>query len=210
MKVISFVSQKGGSGKSTLAISCAVVAGEQNKKVLILDMDPQKTSENWYQARQGDTPQLAVVNHLNLESAVEGATSKGYDFLFIDTPGRDEPCIASVIKQSDFCLIPCRPTPNDMKATPPTVSTIKRLEKPFCFVLTQTPFRGLRIKEAETALSIFGLVCPVKIVMRTSYQDAQGCGLGVTEYEPSGKASEEIRLLWQWLETKMEKMCDES
>ena len=32
------------------------------------------------------------------------------------------------------------------------------------------------------------MVAPVRIVQRSAYQDAQGLGLGVTEYEPERKS----------------------
>jgi chromosome partitioning protein len=31
----------------------------------------------------------------------------------------------------------------------------------------------------------------------------------VTEFEPEGKAAEEVRQLWQWITKKMEKFTDE-
>ena len=34
---------------------------------------------------------------------------------------------------------------------------------------------------------MLGMVVPVRIVQRSAYQDAQGMGLGVTEYEPEGE-----------------------
>jgi chromosome partitioning protein len=48
MRVITFVTQKGGSGKSTLAFCCGVRAEETGKRVLLLDMDPQATTELWF------------------------------------------------------------------------------------------------------------------------------------------------------------------
>ena len=90
---------------------------------------------------------------------------------------------------------------------PPTVATINRLDKSAVFVLTQTPPRGERIREAEAGLSMLGIVCPIRIVARAAYQDAHGAGLGVLEYEPEGKAAAEIRLLWAWIEKKMEKVA---
>ena len=45
MSIITFITQKGGSGKTTLVLSCAVAADELGVRVLILDMDPQKTAE---------------------------------------------------------------------------------------------------------------------------------------------------------------------
>jgi chromosome partitioning protein len=206
MTVISFVTQKGGSGKTTLAISCAIAAVQAGGRVLILDMDEQGTAEAWYQDREADAPQLVRVRASELERALQAAKAKRFDWILIDTPGRDEPGQAAAIRASDLCIIPCRPSPADMKATPATVETIKRLDKPAAFVLTQTPPRSYRIREAERGLSVLGMVAPVHIVLRNAYQDAQGAGLGVTEFEPEGKAAEEIRALWKWITKKTGKV----
>jgi chromosome partitioning protein len=203
MKVISFVTQKGGSGKTTLAINCSVIAAAgRGVRVLIFDMDNQQSAENWYQSREANHPQLVSITAAELPKAIDLA-AKQFDFVFIDTPGRDEPAQASAIMQSDFCIIPCRPSPTDLQATPVTVATVKRLGKPFAFVLTQTPARSFRISEASAALAKLGDVCPVTIVSRNAYQDAQGLGLGVVEFEPKGKAAEETKLLWKWIQSKI-------
>ena len=204
MRVISFVTQKGGSGKTTLTFCCAVAAQERGAKVLIVDMDSQGTAEAWYQDREIETPQLARVDAVHLPQALDAAKRQGFDLVLLDTPGRDEPATAAAIRASDFCIIPCRPTPGDMKATPPTMATIKRLGKKGAFVLTQTPVRGTRLEEAEAGLLVLGMVSPVRIVARHAYQDAQGRGLGVTEFEPRGKAAGEMRRLWQWIITSLE------
>ena len=72
MSIITFVTQKGGSGKTTLVLSCAVAADELGVRVLILDMDPQKTAESWYQARESSTPKLAAVTAAELQTAHQG------------------------------------------------------------------------------------------------------------------------------------------
>jgi chromosome partitioning protein len=206
MRVLSFVTQKGGSGKSTLACFCAVAAEETGKRVLILDLDPQQTATAWYKDREAETPVLAAIHSADLPEALSKARQNGFDFVFLDTPGRDEPGTAAAIRVGELCIIPCRPTPSDMKATPPTVNTANRLKKDVAFVLTQTPPRGQRIVEAEKGLAMLGMVCPQRIVMRHTYQDALGAGLGVTEFEPDGKAAEEIRALWSWIARKLEKL----
>jgi chromosome partitioning protein len=206
MRVISFVTQKGGSGKTALTLSGSVAAEETGKRVLIVDLDPQGTAEAWYQDREAETPKLVRIDASELDEALATARTNAFDFVFIDTPGRDEPSIAAAIRVADFCILPCRPTPADMRATPPTVATINRLNKPMAFVLTQTPPRSYRIREAENGLSVLGMVAPMHIVLRNAYQDAFGAGLGVTEYEPEGKAAEEIRALWKWIAKKIEKV----
>ena len=206
MRVITFVTQKGGSGKTTLATSCAVAAEQAGCKALILDMDPQGSAEAWYQDRESETPRLARITSSELDPAISNARSAGFYIIMIDTPGRDDPATTAAIRAADLCVIPCRPTPADMKATPPTAATIKRLKKAAAFVLTQTPVRGFRISEARAGLGMLGMVAPAPIVSCNTHQDAYGAGLGVTEFEPDGKAAQEIRELWVWLQGRLEKV----
>ena len=186
MRVVTFVTQKGGSGKTTLVLSCAVAADELGARVLVLDMDPQKTAESWYQARESPTPKLAAVTAAELQTAIMGGHER-FDVILIDTPGRDEPSTAAAIRHADLCLIPCRPTSADMKATPPTVATINRLSKVSAFVLNQTPPRGYRIREAARGLSVLGLVAPVHVVARNAFQDAHGMASQSPSPNPMGK-----------------------
>ena len=206
MKVIVLVTQKGGSGKTTLCINLAVAAQRKKKSVLILDMDPQGTAEAWYQEREASQPRLVRLDATDLDKAMQLANKENFDYVFIDTPGRDEPAVASAIRHSDFCLVPCRPTPADMKATPPTMATIRRLEKPAAFVLSQTPPRGYRINEARQGLSVLGTVAQPIVVSRSAFQDAQGAGQGVVEFEPDGRAATEINNLWSWLNNQLGKL----
>ena len=206
MKTITFVTQKGGSGKTTLATNCAVAAERSRLKTLLIDLDPQGTAEAWYQDRESETPKLVRVSGAELGKAVQQAKQNGFALVIIDTPGRDEPLTAAAIRVADFCIVPCRPTPADMRATPPTVATISRLGKHAAFVLTQTQPRGGRLREAEAGLSMLGIVCPIRIVSRTAYQDAHGVGLSVQEFDAEGKAAEEINALWRWIQRKLEKL----
>lgn len=209
MRIITFITQKGGAGKTTLAVNCAVAAEKTNKRVLILDLDPQASAEAWYQDREADTPRLVRIESRTLPEAIAKAKQAGYDYIIIDTPGRDEPATTAAIRAADFCIIPCRPTPVDLKATPPTVATINRLSKQAVFVLSQTPARGERVHEADAGLSMLGIVCPVRIVARNAYQDAHGSGLGVMEFDPEGKAAVELAQLWAWIERKIAKVVHE-
>jgi chromosome partitioning protein len=206
MRVIAFVTQKGGAGKTTLALACAVAAEQAGQRVLVLDMDPQASASAWYENREAETPRLAKVTASELDQAMTKARAAGFKVVLIDTPGRDDPATAAAVRAADLCVVPCRPTPLDMKATPATAATIQRLGKAVAFVVTQAPARGFRISEARAALGMLGMVAPTVIASRSDHQDAYGAGLGVTEFDPKGKAAAEIQELWGWLSGRMEKV----
>ena len=113
--------------------------------------------------------------------------------MFIDTPGVDSPGTLSAIRAADVCIIPCRPTPADLRAFKPALAAIFRLEKRFAFVLNQTPPRSYRVRDAADGLAVLGVLPDVNIVARNDHQDAIGMGQGVTEFNPSGQAAGEIR-----------------
>jgi chromosome partitioning protein len=76
-------------------------------------------------------------------------------------------------------------------------------------VLNQTPTRGPRVTNAATALDdkaaldVSGVLAQPFIVMRNDHQDALSAGLAVSEYAPASKSADEVRCLWQWVETKL-------
>ena len=207
MKTISFVTQKGGAGKSTLAISCAVAATQRGAKVLMLDVNPQKTAFEWWERREAETPVVGEVKSKDLASYLSRAAESGFDYVIVDTGGKNDPSIAIAIEQSDFCVVPCRPTIADISAVRETIETAKRFNKPIGFVLSQTQSRERkeRLQQAE-ALNAFGALAPCRIVTRGDYQDSLGVGEGVTEYSPDGKAASEVNALWDWIEAKTNKI----
>lgn len=202
MKAITFVTQKGGSGKSTLCISLAVAAQETGRSVCILEMDRQATVSDWAEHRQSSSPEVAQIDAPQLDQVMQSLKGSAYDYVFIDTPGVDSPGTLSAIRAADLCIIPCRPTPADLRAFKPTLAAIYRLEKKFSFVLNQTPPRSYRIRDAADGLAVLGILPDINMVMRNDHQDAIGLGQGVTEYNPKGRAAEEIRRLWTWIERR--------
>lgn len=205
MQIISLVTQKGGSGKSTLCASLAVAAQEAGRTVCILEIDRQATITQWAQVRQGKPPDVAQTTADKLAAIMGRLAEAAYDFAFIDTPGVDSPGTNSAIRISDLCLIPCRPTPADLRAMAPTLGAIHRLERNFAFVLNQAPPRSYRVRDTAEGLKVLGLLADVTVVLRNDHQDAIGTGQGVTELNPDGAAAVEIRQLWEWINQRTTK-----
>ena len=208
MQTIVLATQKGGSGKSTLAIGLTLAAIQAGHTVRLIETDSQGTLSNWQTRRPFAEPMVEPVYSAgDIEQRLQSLEGSGVTLTIVDTAGGVSAVTTAAIRYADLCLIPARPSVADIEATASTLSIIRAWNKPFAFVLNQTPIRGQRVSNAATVLSdeaaLDGILAQPFIVMRNDHQDALGLGLSVVEYAPSSKSADEVRGLWQWVEAKL-------
>lgn len=210
MQTIVLATQKGGSGKSTLAIGLALAAIQAGHTVRLIETDSQGTLSNWQARRPYAEPIVEPVYVAgDVEQRLLSLDRDGVTLTIVDTSGGVSAATTTAIRHADLCLIPARPTVADIEATASTLGVIRAWNKPFAFILNQTPIRGQRLTTAanalseEAALDLSGVVATPFIVMRNDHQDALSAGLAVNEFAPGSKSAEEIRGLWQWVEAKL-------
>lgn len=201
MRTIAIVNQKGGSGKTAIATSLAVAAQEAGEKVALLDLDPQQSSTAWGADREADMPVVEPIpaDRLpQLPALLDVLKRKGFTLVVLDTPPLANATISIAMKAADLCLVPSPPTRVSIRATKPTVDTLKALKREFAFIITMNAWNENRANEAANGLSVAGWIASPVINFRADYQDAYSAGKGVTEYSPRGKAADEMRRLWAW------------
>ena len=204
MKTLAIISQKGGSGKSTIAVHMAVCAVRQGLHTAIIDLDPQGSSFDWYQSR-GEENELDAVQASagQLDALLKQAKAGGADFVIIDTAPHSDSTAAMTAQLADFVLMPCRPARFDLKAIHSTAAIIKLTKKPSAVVINAAP-RGKLSEEAKEALQQQGIVVLDSVLYhRVAYSHAVIDGRSVHEYEPDGKAAEEIDELFGCLKKAM-------
>jgi chromosome partitioning protein len=200
MRVISILSQKGGAGKTTIAVNLAVYASLQGASVAILDIDPQSSASTWADLRAADEPVTIPLPATRLGKALESAAENGADLVMIDSAPSSESATIAAARVSDFVLVPCRASIFDVKAIGTTLDLCAAVKANIGIVLNAVK-SDLLDTEARKALNqeFDYPVAPVTLRDRVDYIRSLIDGQGVSEYDAGGKAANEIRLLYRWI-----------
>lgn len=202
MKTVAILSQKGGSGKTTLALHLAVAAQQDGKTAVIADLDEQASATMWHKARQEPLPHVQPTHSAALDQFASEAERQGVDFLFIDTaPQSDKPAI-NAAEAADIILIICKPSVMDLRAIQNTIrltnlADLKPGARVFAVLTQIEPFGKLHEEARETLARLAVDVLPEGLGRRVAYHHGLIDGHTALEYEPDGKAAQEVRNLYR-------------
>jgi chromosome partitioning protein len=200
MKTIAIISQKGGAGKTTLTVHLATAATEAGHAAAIIDLDPQATAASWGDRRRASTPEVISGQATRLPTLLKAAGENGAGFLVLDTAPNADQTASLAARSADLVLIPCRPAAFDLGAIETTLLLAKTAGKPAYVVLNAVPPRGSIGREAAAGLAERGAsVAPRQLAQRAAFTHSVIDGRTAQEYEPQGKAAEEIRELYEWI-----------
>jgi chromosome partitioning protein len=205
MKTIAIISQKGGAGKTTLSLHLAVTGERRGKSVAVIDLDPQASAAGWKDTRPGETPVVIAIPHIRLAQALQTAKEAGADLALIDTAPHSEAAAMAAARAADLILIPCRPGILDLRAIATTAELVKLAGKPAFVVLNSMPPRATNLlADAKAAVAVHGVdVAPIAIQQRAAFAHSLTTGQTAEEYDPDGKAAEEIVELYEWINSKI-------
>ena len=115
MRTILIANPKGGSGKTTLATNLAGYLAKQNQRVVMWDLDQQKSSLSWLALR---APELPSISRLGLGRDASKGNIKNNDWLVLDSPaGIQGKNLSHALKIAHKIIVPVQPSVFDMAAT---------------------------------------------------------------------------------------------
>ena len=198
MKIVAIIAQKGGVGKTTTAVNLAVAAGEGTA---LFDLDQQESAAIWADRRKAESPHVEFLTERRLPEALRAAEEQGFTLAILDTPPAAGPQAYTAAQTAHLVLIPCRPSLIDLDAIRRTAQLVKSAGIVAHVVFNAAPHSATTLLEdARAIVEATGLqTAPVVLRERSAYRAAWPLGQGVTEFEPYGKAAQEVMRLKEWV-----------
>jgi chromosome partitioning protein len=197
--VITVAQQKGGTGKTTLAANIAAALAP-GLRVVLLDIDPQRTLTRWHalrMARPTPAPALGFSDVAGWRLAAElDRLRRSHDMVVIDSPPQVDTDAKLAVRGADLVLVPVQPSPPDVWAAEAMLQLAASEGRIARLVLNRVPAAS-RLRDSVRA-DIAARALPVlrsELGNRTGYALAFAEGLGVVEAEPRSSAAAEMRVL---------------
>jgi chromosome partitioning protein len=217
--ILAFAGGKGGVGKSTLAVCVAVEWGRRGLRVLMVDADDaQRSILTWAEvATQKGMPRPDVIAlgdeiRTELPRHLERKRSEGviYDVVIIDCPGEAGRRTTYAVASSSVVLFPCTPAPFDVWRMDSSLQILRDVRaetglNPDAAIVITAKDEGTTIgRELRVVLEDGSEVPVFRTELRdyVSYKYSIAAGKGVTTYEPTSEAANDVRAFVREIEKR--------
>lgn len=199
--VVAVVNEKGGSGKTTLSVNLACKLAQEGDEVLLVDADPQRSTEAFINIRTNENLPLLFNSVTKLgDGLAREIKSLGdkYDAIVIDTGGRDSKEMRQALAVADIIIIPSVPSQYDvvvldkMISLYDEVSVINPDSRAFIVIdkASPNPFLEKKINDLRHYINDKKLenLCLMDSIIyeREAYKNATSAGMGITEFCKKG------------------------
>lgn len=203
--IIMLCSQKGGSGKSTIAVNVASFLAAMKKDCVLVDSDVQKTASTWAADREEDES-LSKVHSIQKYENIRGTLldlSSRYEYVVVDSPGRDCREMRTGITASDLLIVPLKCSQPDLDTIPTMKQIIEeardfnpKMKVQVLLTMVSTNPIVTEKEEAKEYLKQYPELPLMNslIYERKVYRDCISQGKGVHELQ-NKKATQEIQQL---------------
>ena len=197
--VITVAQQKGGTGKTTLAANIAAALAPE-RRVVLLDIDPQRTLTRWHALRMARATPPSALDFSDVAgwrlAAELDRLRRSHDVVVIDSPPQVDTDAKLAVRRADIVLVPVQPSPPDVWAAEAMLKLAAGEGRPARLVLNRVPVASRLRDMVRADIVARGLpALRAELGNRTGFALAFAEGLGVVEAEPRSAAADELRAL---------------
>ena len=178
--ILTFASSKGGVGKSTTCAAIAAALALQGDRVLLIDLDQNRTLQRWSKKAPIDGLTVAAIEAKEFGGFFrDHSTSGAYDHICIDLPGSREVTLFKALARSDLVIIPAQASEPDLREALVVAGDVRDVREttarqiPYRLLLTKVfPLRSRVTDFAYAELARLGLpLFRTALVERSAYRE---------------------------------------
>jgi chromosome partitioning protein len=212
MKRIVVVNPKGGSGKTTIAINLASYLASRQHAAVLIDHDPQGSSQRWVRKRPGTYPAIhliAAFENTRTTRAFHLRVPDKTTHVVVDTPAAVEShMLPDLTRFADKVIVPVLPSDIDIHACSRCirdlllVAKIRREDDRIGVIANRVRRNTLTYQSLIRFLETLGIPIVATISDSLNYVRAAEMGIGVHEMKSylAHQDQEEWAPLIEWLE----------
>lgn len=205
-KCLLISSPKGGVGKTTLARNLAVAAALNGSRVLIADLDKQRSLSQWWSRRPDELVQVDCLAADLVDATDVIAAANDHDVLVVDTPTAIEEHpgpVKALLMAADFVLVPTGVGRDDTESVSRWMELLSGLQRPAAFVLTRVNRRARSLLDAKRRLAgAAGRLLPIEVPLFEDFNLSADSGTGVLEIR-GAKGADDMAALWLYVAKEM-------
>jgi chromosome partitioning protein len=196
MTIISFTNQKGGCSKSTTCVHFAYwLTRKQQKQVLVIDADAQKSSSIWLDSLEHPIPAKVIQSPDELLEELP-AMAKTCEHLLVDGPAGLSESTRAILFRTDLAIVPCQPTGVDLRSASDAVRLIRQAQSvrsgpPKAAVFLSRAVKGTKLLDEALTLLRKTEVPILKTIIHQKQAIADTFGQGAVVWELVGKPAAE-------------------
>ena len=203
--ILAFLNQKGGVGKSTLSTNAADYLHRHGSKTLLIDADPQGTTNDWAALRDELPFPLVPLARRNMAQEILGHAAH-YDHIVIDGPPRAEALSRAVIIASDLVVIPIEASGASDWASQTTIQQVQEARQYkenllSVLLLSRVIPNTVISRSIRTHVEDHGVaLLEATIANRVPFAEALTMGKTIYEWAPRSTAAAEFSRVMQAIE----------
>jgi chromosome partitioning protein len=215
MLTVLVINSKGGSGKTTLSTNLASYYASKQRRVALMDYDPQGSSMQWLKIRPASANKIHGANAAPPKGAVIQRSLQAWvptdiEVVVIDAPaGVKGLLLQELVRKANFIIIPVSPSPIDIHASADFIKDLY-LSGGVRSSSAKIAVVANRVRNASTSLyaSLENFLSALKLPILTSigdsdhYLQAAAKGLGVFEMDElvTAKDRRDLLPIMKWLD----------
>ncbi|PSB53937.1 cobyrinic acid a,c-diamide synthase [filamentous cyanobacterium Phorm 6] len=195
--IVAFVNQKGGCAKSTTAVHFAHWLVQQDKSVLVVDADAQRSSSQWCSKME---PAIATHVLQSPDDLLDQLTDLAatVDYLVVDGPAGLSEATRAILMRADLAVVPVQPSGIDVQSAADAVRLIKQAQSvrqgpPQAVMFLSRAVKGTKLK--TEAMELLGKLTPtIKVLKSVIHQKqviADSSGQSATVWDLGGQPAKD-------------------